>query len=208
LRGLSDFNAFHQINGNLVYRLPFGKGQMLAANASPLLNELIGGWHTSGVLRWTSAFPITVDNGSGWPTDWNIEGDASPNGPPPQMSTQKNLSVCPTPTSCTYVGPDMFANPVLAQAAYRMDYPGESGVRNSVFGDGMFNVDTGVSKDFSFGEQRRLEFSWQAFNAFNSVRYDVRKAQPALSQAVTNFGQYTSTITNPRFMQFALRFAF
>ncbi len=27
LRGLSDFNAFHQINANLVYRLPFGKGQ-------------------------------------------------------------------------------------------------------------------------------------------------------------------------------------
>ena len=119
------------------------------------------------------------------------------------MSTQKNLVV-----NGTFVGPDMFVNPVAAQAAYRMDFPGESGVRNSVFGDGMFNIDTGVSKDFSLGEQRRIEFSWQAFNAFNSVRYDVRKAQPALSQANTNFGQYTSTITQPRFMQFALRFVF
>ena len=30
LRGLSDFNAFHQINANLVYQLPFGKGQQFA----------------------------------------------------------------------------------------------------------------------------------------------------------------------------------
>ena len=84
LRGLSDFNAFHQINANLVYRLPFGKGQALAGDASPLLNALIGGWHVSGVFRWTSGFPITVDNGFTWATNWNIEGHAMPNGPAPK----------------------------------------------------------------------------------------------------------------------------
>jgi hypothetical protein len=51
LRGLSDFNAKHQINGNLVYPLPFGKGQKLDGSAGPLLNALIGGWHVSGILR-------------------------------------------------------------------------------------------------------------------------------------------------------------
>src|SRR5271165_1250856 len=44
LRGLSDFNAFHQLNANLVYHLPFGKGQALAPNAGRLLNAAIGGW--------------------------------------------------------------------------------------------------------------------------------------------------------------------
>jgi hypothetical protein len=209
LRGLSDFNAFHQINANFVYLLPFGKGEMVASGASPLLNGIIGGWHASGVFRWTSGFPITVDNGSDWPTDWNIEGDAEPNGPAPDESTQKNLSICPSGGgACTYVGPSMFVNPVLAQQAFRPDWPGESGVRNNVFGDGMVDIDTGLSKNFRISEQKRVEFSWQAFNAFNSVRYDVRKAQPALSQAPALFGQYTSTITTPRFMQFALRFAF
>jgi hypothetical protein len=207
LRGLSDFNAFHQINANFAYRLPFGRGQMLAAGASPVLNALIGGWHVSGVFRWTSGFPITVDNGPDWPTDWNIEGDAEPNGPAPVESTQKNLSVCQS-GSCTYVGPDMFANPVAAEAAFRQDWPGESGMRNNVFGDGMFDIDTGVAKDFSLGERRRVEFSWQTFNTTNSVRYNVRTAQPALGDAATQFGAYTSTLTTPRFMQFALRFVF
>ncbi len=203
LRGLSDFNAFHQINANLVYRLPFGKGQMLAGNASPLLNALVGGWHVSGVFRWTSGFPITIDNGFTWATNWNIEGAAMPNGPAPKASNPKNAIV-----NGVGIGPDIFADPAAAEAAFRPEWPGESGVRNNVIGQGMFNIDTGVSKDFSLGERRRLEFSWQSFNATNSVRYDVRAAQPSLSFDPTQFGKYTSTLTTPRFMQFALRFVF
>jgi hypothetical protein len=203
LRGPSDFNATHQINGNLVYRLPFGKGQMVAGNASPVVDEIIGGWHVSGVFRWTSGFPITIDNGFTWATDWNIEGDAEPNGPPPLASNPKNAIV-----NGVGIGPDIFQNPAAAEAAFRPEWPGESGVRNNVVGDGLFNIDTGVSKIFPVGEGKRLEFSWQAFNITNSVRYDVRAAQPSLSYDASEFGRYLSTLTTPRFMQFALRFAF
>jgi hypothetical protein len=203
LRGLSDFNAFHQINANLVYHLPFGKGQKFAGSARPLLDALIGGWHVSGIFRWTSGFPITIDNGFTWATNWNIEGDAMPNGPPPKASNPKNAVV-----NGVGIGPDIFADPAAAEAAFRPEWPGESGVRNNVIGDGMFNIDTGVSKEFSLGERRRVEFSWQAFNATNSVRYDVRGAQPSLSYDPTQFGKYLGTLTTPRFMQFALRFEF
>jgi hypothetical protein len=208
LRGLSDFNAFNQVNANLVYHLPFGKNQRLAGNASPALNALIGGWHVSGVFRWTTGYPITIDNGFTWSTNWNIEGDAEPNGPAPVASNPKHAIV-----NGVDIGPDIFANPAAAEAAFRPEWPGESGVRNNVIGDGIFNIDTGVSKDFSFGEQKRLEFSWQAFNATNSVRYDVRgpvgnSAQPTLSDDPSEFGKYLSTLTTPRFMQFALRFVF
>jgi hypothetical protein len=150
-----------------------------------------------------SGFPITLDNGFTWATNWNIEGDAVPNGPSPKASNPKNAIV-----NGVGIGPDIFANPAAAEAAFRPEWPGESGVRNNVIGDGMFNIDTGVSKDFSLGEQRRLEFSWQAFNATNSVRYDVRGAQPSLSYDPRQFGKYLSTLTTPRFMQFALRFEF
>ncbi|MGB6401425.1 MAG: TonB-dependent receptor [Candidatus Sulfotelmatobacter sp.] len=203
LRGLSDFNAYHQVNGNVVYRLPFGKGQSIAAGASPLLNTLIGGWHASGVFRWTSGFPITIDNGSTWATDWNIEGDAEPTGPAPVAAITKNAIV-----NGVDIGPDMFQNPTAAEAAFRPEWPGESGVRNNVIGDGMFDIDTGVSKDFALGEGRRVEFSWQTFNLTNSVRYDVRAAQPSLSSDPAEFGKYLSTLTQPRFMQFALRLVF
>jgi Carboxypeptidase regulatory-like domain len=203
LRGLSDFNAYHQVNGNLVYRLPFGKGQSIESGASPLLNALVGGWHVSGVFRWTSGFPITIDNGSTWSTDWNIEGDAEPNGPAPVASNPRNAIV-----NGLDIGPDIFKDPTAAEGAFRPEWPGESGVRNNVIGDGMFDIDTGVSKDFALGEGKRVEFSWQTFNLTNSVRYDVRAAQPSLSYDPAEFGRYLSTLTQPRFMQFALRFVF
>jgi Carboxypeptidase regulatory-like domain len=208
LRGLSDFNAFHQVNANLVYLLPFGKGQMLASNTGSVLNYLIGGWHVSGVFRWTSGLPISVDNGPDWATDWNIEGLAMPNGPAPAATNPKNAIV-----NGVGIGPDIFQNPAAAITAFRPEWPGESGVRNNVIGDGMFDIDTGVSKNFSLGEGRRLEFSWQAFNATNSVRYDVRgpvgnEAMPSLGENPSTFGLYTSTLTTPRFMQFALRVVF
>jgi hypothetical protein len=77
----------------------------------------------------------------------------------------------------------------------------------------MFDIDTGVSKDFIIGEGKRAEFSWQTFNLSNSVRYDVRgplgaSAQPSLSYDPAEFGRYLSTLSQPRFMQFALRFVF
>lgn len=203
LRGLSDFNAFHQVNANVVYKLPFGKGQSLAGNASPLLDTLIGGWNVSSVVRWTSGFPIAVDNGFQWATNWNIEGLAMPNGPPPRINHSEHTYV-----GGVDIGPDIFVDPQAAMGAFRPEWPGESGVRNNVIGDGMFNVDTGVSKNFALGEQRRLEFSWQAFNAFNSVRFDVRSAMPNLSSAPTQFGLYTQTLMHPRFMLFGLRFVF
>ncbi len=203
LRGVSDFNARHQINANWVYSLPFGKGQRLAGDAGGFLNALIGGWHFSGLFRWTSGLPITVDNGPAWATDWNIEGDAESNGPLPAMTNPKNAIV-----GGVGIGADIFKDPTAAENAFRPEWPGESGVRNDVTGDGVFDIDTGLSKDFSLGEQRRLEFSWQTFNLTNSVRYDVRTAQPSLGYAPDEFGKYSSTLTTPRFMQFALRFAF
>ena len=205
LRGLSSFNAFDQINANWVYRLPFGKGQMLAGNAHSWLNALIGGWQFSGLFRWTTGFPTSIDNGGFWPTNWNIEGLAMPivNGQLPEASNPSNAYVNDQP-----IGPDIFANPTAAEAAFRHSWPGESGTRDEIIGDGMFDIDTGLAKDFSLGEARKLEFSWQTFNLTNSVRYDVQSAEPTLSEIPSQFGRYTATMTQPRFMQFALRFSF
>lgn len=200
LRGLSDFNAKHQINSNWVYRLPFGKGQRFGGGAGSVLNAIIGGWQVSGILRWTTGFPITVDNGPAWATDWNIEGDAEPVGPtiPPAGTGSKDSDG----------NPFIFKDPATALNGFRPEWPGESGVRNNVIGQGIVNIDTGLIKDWTFWENKKVEFSWQSFNVMNGVRFDVRSAQPSIAEGPDTFGLYTQTLTTPRFMQFALRFAF
>lgn len=69
-RAVSDFDLTHQLNLDWIADLPVGKGRALAGNASGLLDAFIGGWQISGLARWTSGFPFSVDGGQRWPTDW------------------------------------------------------------------------------------------------------------------------------------------
>src|SRR5260370_20251027 len=76
VRAVSDFDTTHQINANWIAELPLGRGKRFAANAGPVLDALIGGWQISGLARWTTGFPFTVDNGQFWATDWDQQGSA------------------------------------------------------------------------------------------------------------------------------------
>jgi len=58
-----------------------------------------------------------------------------------------------------------------------------------------------------WAEKQSLQFRWEVFNITNSVRFDVQSNTPELDN-VTEFGKYTGLLTNPRIMQFALRFEF
>ena len=53
-------------------RLARGKKFFFGANR--LTDELIGGWQSTGIVRWTTGFPFTMDNGAYYPTNWDIRG--------------------------------------------------------------------------------------------------------------------------------------
>jgi hypothetical protein len=76
LHGVSDLDTPHQLNANWIIELPFGKGKPIARNAGAVLDAFIGGWQLSGIARWTSGFPVNVDNGYFFPTNWELEGNA------------------------------------------------------------------------------------------------------------------------------------
>ncbi len=73
-RAVSDFDTTHQINANWIAELPFGKGRLIGRNSSKVLDAVIGDWQISGLARWTTGLPVSVDNGQSWPTDWNYQG--------------------------------------------------------------------------------------------------------------------------------------
>ena len=194
LRGSADFDLRHQINANWVWDLPFGRGQHFASSAHGLLNEIIGGWEFTGLYRWTTGFPVNVDNGFQWPTNWEIEGNAMLAGPIPARNTSGN-------------GTNMFADPAAAIQSFRPGLPGESGSRNVIRGDGMFEIDSGLFKSFPLGEGRAFRIGWETFNATNTVRYDVQSNEPIIDQS-SSFGNYSQVLVQPRFMQFSARLTF
>jgi hypothetical protein len=202
MRAVSDFDAKHQFNANWIAELPFGKGKRLAGNAHGLVDAIIGGWQLSGLFRITSGLPFNVFNGFQWPTNWQLGGNAFRVAP-------LNTGVFKTTDSSGNAVVSVFKNGTDAINAFTNPFPGESGARNQVRGDGFFNVDLGLAKRWRmpWSEKQSLQLRWEVFNVTNSNRFDVQSIAPELDISST-FGNYTGLLTNPRVMQFALRFEF
>jgi hypothetical protein len=90
--------------------------------------------------------------------------------------------------------------------------PGGSGSRNVLRGAGYAGLDLALSKRWLMSwESRSLHFRWEAFNVLNLTRFNVQavgSAVPSLLQRPSAFGTYSELLTQPRVVQFALRYEF
>jgi hypothetical protein len=84
---------------------------------------------------------------------------------------------------------------------------GQTGSRNTIRGNGIFNIDTGVSKTFAmpWSEKQKFQIRWETFNLTNTVEFDPNTSNTTLTSPSV-FGQLTSQFGSPRQMQFAGRF--
>jgi hypothetical protein len=205
MRGVSAYDTAHQINGFMVYQLPFGRGRKFGGQVGKALDAFIGGWQISAAYRQTSGFATSVINGQRWPTDWEDDALGTPNGQPrPPVTSDKNA---PGPQSGVPGGPNLWSDPAKAFASYGETMAGETGSRNTLRGNGIFNIDTGVSKSFTmpWSEHQKLQIRWETFNLTNTIRFDPNSANDSLTSPSV-FGQLTSQFGSPRQMQFAGRF--
>jgi len=195
LRGVSDFDMTHQINANWVWDLPVGHGRHWLANQGRVVNGILGNWELTGIARWTSGLPYAVDNGSRWPTNWDIEGFATQSRPIPSAALKRGK------------GQQMFSDPAAVYASFRQAYPGESGNRNPLRGDGYYTWDAGLDKSFQLHEHTQFQFRWEVFNVTNSVHFDPHNVNVNLDNP-SSFGLAGSTLTDKRVMQLSGRVEF
>jgi Carboxypeptidase regulatory-like domain len=202
LRAVSDFDTKHQINSNWVYELPVGKGKSFGSGMGKVADAVIGGWGLSGIVHWTSGLPFSMGSGAGWPTNWELQGEAVQIANPGKVGVFRDAQG----------NPNMFQTSTAAQAqalaAFRVPYPGESGQRNELRGPGYFEIDTGLSKIWTITEQQQARFAWEVFNVTNSVRFDAAQSANQFGLTFGNFGSYSNTLSKPRVMQFSLRYSF
>ncbi|HVI07479.1 MAG TPA: hypothetical protein VND65_04205, partial [Candidatus Binatia bacterium] len=200
-RGPSDFDNAQQFNANWVYQLPVGHGKHFASRASRPLDAVIGGWTVSGLWRWTSGYPFSIGCGICWATNFDTQSLAILDGQRPRTGTFVINGV-----------PNVFSDPSSAINQFRAAFPGESGQRNNLWGPGTFNIDFSVSKTWALAERQALRFSAQAYNLTNTPRFDVGTMQ--LNQAgnsitsAGSFGNFNSTLSNARVLEFSLRYSF
>jgi hypothetical protein len=214
-RAVSDFDARQLLTVDGVYQLPFGRGRAVLGGANRLVNALAGGWMLSGINRTTSGLPFSLFE-PGWATDWQIESYGVTTGP---VKMRRQISP----------NPQFFANPDGINADIvcggracpgqtgpagnvRLPYPGEAGERNNFRGDGYFDIDTGVAKNWQIREYGSLKFAWETYNATNTVRFDPAAIGSNLASGNLGIASPGTTdpgiLVAPRRMQFSLRFDF
>lgn len=213
---LSDFDMRHQLNANWTVELPFGKGRSFAANLPTWADHILGGWDVSGVVRISSGLPATVINARVWPTNWNIQGNATCK---PTSGSRFGVTVGPCPATQNSHGathsatpgvqsPNLFANPDAAFDNFRFTLPGLRGERNIIRGDTYFNLDFAVAKTFRMPwEGHRLTVRWETFNLTNTPTFDTGNLSASIGRKAT-FGDYLGLLGGPRRMQFTLRYEF
>jgi len=205
-RGLSDFDTTHLITVDWSYAMPFGRGKSLLGNSGKVGDAIWGGWQWSGLGRWTSGLPFSVIE-PGWTTNWELQAFAVNTAP---VKVDKHIK---NGLPQVFADDNAISEGVVHGSPMRLPYPGEAGMRNKFRGDGVFDIDSSLAKNWALGERARLKFAWEVFNVTNSVRFDDNTTNNEyLNNALTypGFGFYTTVMGRNAFrhMQFGLRLDF
>ncbi|HWY05639.1 MAG TPA: carboxypeptidase regulatory-like domain-containing protein [Candidatus Acidoferrales bacterium] len=200
-RSLSSQDVPQRLVISYVLDLPFGKGRRYFSGADGWLNRIVGGWGIDGVTIFQRGFPLVFTNGQVNGTTL-FGGGSRPNVIPGCTGT---VSGSATPrlgewfnTACLTAPPDFtFGN--------------EPRVDPRLRAQGISNFDFAVFKRARFGSNERLglEFRTEFFNIFNRTQFAPPNTVCCTANN-SNFGVVTSTATgtNPRLVQFGLKFLF
>jgi hypothetical protein len=188
-RGLSSFNQSHRVVSSVLYDLPVGKGRRFL-NQGGVADKVLGGWELGSIFTVQSGFPMTMTDGGKDQSNTGITYDR------------------PNATGQYAILPRDVRNPQrwFNTDAFKLQPFGTFGTagRNTVITPGSIQWDFSVHKEFRVVENQALQFRFEAFNFPNHPNW----GNP--DNAITNssFGTITSTRTNMREMQVALKYTF
>ncbi len=191
--GLSQINNNHNFTASLIYELPFGKGKKFGSSWNGAVNQALGGWEVTVIEKATSGFPIYIvdsSNNSGV----NFENNGN--------SLNRPNQTCANPQSgsqsiAAWFNTSCFSAPAAGQLG--------NASRSPASGPNFINTDLSVIKHFPVKETLRLDFRAEFFNLFNHAQF----GEPGSDlNSPTSFGIISSTVNNPRVIQFAIKAAF
>ncbi len=183
-RDASNGDMPNVVSLSAVYSLPAGRGHSFAS--SGIANAVLGGWDLNGILSLQSGMPVTVTQA----TNNNSFAGFALQRPFVQGKTALPASERKT---TKFFNTDAFSTAprfVLGNAS-----------RNPVRGPAYRDLDLALVKHFSIPEKAQIEFRAELFDVTNTPEF----SQPNGSFGSPAFGSITSTTTDPRVAQFALR---
>ena len=170
-RGLSDFHRSQRLSLVYLWEAP--------GPAQGWWKHALGGWAIAGITSFQSGTPFTVRNGLDRNND-AVPGVDRPDIGNPAAPLLSRAVVDPRPAAqrCAtgFRNPDTLACVTPSEVRWVQapvgSLPNASTVgRNTLETGGMNNFDLSLFKSFAIGEGKRLEFRWEAVNAFNHPQF-------------------------------------
>jgi hypothetical protein len=208
-RSLSSQDVPQRLVISYVLDLPVGKGKKYLAGAGGTMDKIVGGWGIDGVTIFQRGFPLVFTNGQVNGTTL-FGGGSRPNlvpgcDPSASASATSRLANSNEPNVSRWFNTACFAAPA------DFTFGNVQRVDPRLRADGIDNFDFAVFKRTRFATSERfgLEFRTEFFNIFNRTQF----APPntiCCTANNQNFGVVSATApgTNPRLVQFALKFLF
>ncbi len=193
-KSLSAEDVTHRLVTGWVYDLPIGKGKRYAAGVNSAVNKIVGGWEVSGVMTYSTGFPlgqlfVTPDNTGSF--GGSNRSDLIGN---PCLSTGRprgdRIDHWVNDKAFAFPAPFLFGSSPRTLPSCRMD--------------GAKNFDISIIKQIPITERFGIEFRTELFNAFNRPQF----MQPNMTLGSGQFGQVTTQENLPRVIQFGLKLRF
>jgi hypothetical protein len=167
-RGLSEFDRGQRLTVLYLWEIP--------GPSKGLWKRMLGGWSIAGITTFQSGTPYTVlngtdRNGDGWLSDRpDISNTKAPRDSRAVLWTTTGPEGCAT----GYRNPDIniCVNPADVHWAEGTRFPNATTVgRNTLHTGGTNNFDLSLFKTLIIAERKRLEFRWEAQDAFNHPQF-------------------------------------
>jgi len=200
------------------YELPFGAGRSFL-NHGRVVNALLGGWLLTGNFNAESGTPLEVTG----PCDAITCRPDLVGNPSLSHGRPKADRINDWINGAAFLPPygadqSFWQNPTATDPRYWQF--GTAGLYlPGLRAPGFWNIDTSLSKQFHFTESRYLQFRWEVYNTLNHQNLGLPNTNFCLPpgpggetdtvhQAGCSFGKITNIQTDPRAMEFSLKFVF
>jgi Carboxypeptidase regulatory-like domain/TonB dependent receptor len=190
-RGDSMFDVRQRFVGYLTYELPVGRGKKYLSDGG-IASYILGGWQANTIVTKQTGTTIQL-----FAPDSSLSGGTHISRPDCVGDARAGAS--DNPRNGLWLNPAAFALPGLGQF-------GNCGV-GRYHGPGFTNTDISVFKIFPVREIMRFEFRAEFFNAFNHANFS-NPGSFFAGGAGGGFGIISSTVGDPRIVQFALKLYF
>ncbi|MCU1262650.1 MAG: TonB-dependent receptor, partial [Bryobacterales bacterium] len=207
------FNQTHVFKANYIYELPFGTGKRF--DLGRMMNRILGGFSTSGIITWSSGSPFSFFSGRA--TLNRAGGSRSANNTADSSLTAGQINnllglrfngngvyyianSAINPDDGRGVAPD--GSPAFTGQVFSNPTAGNVGTlsKDQFNGPGWFAFDAGVQKTTKVTERLSVELRAEAINVLNHPTFFVG------DQSINNtdFGVVGNSLLAPRVVQFGL----